>query len=482
MAIIGPAGKHERPLQEAGGARCALGSEPAPTDKTGSSLPITTPIRRRLAAALVALGFCAGTSAVANPLVVADIAGGQVLEAREATTPWYPASLTKLMTAYVVLNAVKAGKLQLQTPLTYSERAQKEPPSKMGFQVGQTVTVDDALKMLMVQSANDIAFVLAEGVSGGVEPFVVEMNRTARQIGMQNSNFVNPNGLPVRPGPDLQRTTARDMAVLATALHRDHPEMAGLFSLEAIKIGGRVLRNHNGLMGRYPGTDGMKTGYVCSSGYNVVATASRGGRRLVTVVLGAYSPLERSETAVDAFERGFAATTATATLSTLPNPVAAFPVDLRPEMCGKAGAKIRAARKMLLDAHPWAAILSSKPAVSPVTVYAAPPAGQPEMAAAPSGVDEDAPAAVAPSPGATPAMAGQTAKPGAPKAKPAKAAKNSASKSKAVKGKAAKSRATKPKTGGAKIDLKPATEANGAQPTTGAIYGNAAPGGAKSAF
>lgn len=425
------------------------------------------------------LGAGAGPAA-ANPLLVADVTNGQVLEAREATTPWYPASLTKLMTTYVVLNAIKAGRIQLQTTLVYSERAQKEPPSKMGFQVGQTVTVDDALKMLMVQSANDIAFLLAEGVAGGVEPFVTEMNRTARQIGMTNTNFVNPNGLPVRPGPDQQRTTARDMAALAVALYRDHPQMAGLFSLDAIKIGARVLRNHNGLMGRYPGTDGMKTGYVCSSGFNVVATASRGGRRLVTVVLGAYSPLERSEMAVDAFERGFAATTTTGTLASLPSPVIAFPIDLRSDMCGKSGNKTRAARRGLLEAHPWAAILSSKPAVSPVMVYATPAPGAPEVAAAPSGLDEDAPAVAAPSPGSTPAVAGQTAKPGvasnAAKSKVVKSVKG-----KTAAGKAAKPRASKTKTGRARIELKPAT-ANGAQPTTGAIYGNAAPGGGKSAF
>ncbi|WP_245479441.1 D-alanyl-D-alanine carboxypeptidase family protein, partial [Hansschlegelia zhihuaiae] len=343
---------------------------------------MTTTIRRRVAAAAFALLCAMGAGrAEAAPLLVVDLASGQVLEAREATTPWYPASLTKLMTTYVVLNAVKAGRLTLQTPLVYTERAQAEPPSKMGFQVGQTVTVDDALKMLMVQSANDIAFLLAEGVSGGVEAFVAEMNRTARQIGMQNTNFVNPNGLPVRPGPDLQRTTARDMAALAIALYRDHPEMASLFALDAIKIGDRTIRNHNGLIGRYPGADGMKTGYVCSSGYNVVATASRGGRRLVTVVLGAYSPLERSEIAVDAFERGFSAAKALGPIASLPTPTAAFPVDLRSEMCGKEGAKVRAARRLQLDAHPWADRLKSKPAVSPVMVYATPVAGQPQGAA-----------------------------------------------------------------------------------------------------
>lgn len=459
---------------------------------TGFELLFTTKIRRRFAAAVLALALPAASlsSASAAPLLVADVASGAVIEAREATTPWFPASLTKLMTTYVVLNAVRAGKISLQTPLTYSERAQQEPPSKMGFQVGQTVTVDDALKMLMVQSANDIAFLLAEGVSGSVENFVVEMNRTAQLIGMRSSNFVNPNGLPVRPGPDLQRTTARDMAILASALYRDFPQMGGLFALDAIKIGDRTLRNHNGLMGRYPGTDGMKTGYVCGSGYNVVATATRGGRRLVTVVLGAYSPLERSEVAVDAFERGFAATKAVGTLASLPAVTAAFPVDLREEMCGKAGAKTRQARRLMLDGHPWAETLKAKTVVSPVMVYATPAPNAPAVAAAPSGVDEDSPTAFAPTPGTTPAIAGQTVKPGSAKVKPLRATKEKAATkakpkpaAKSAKSDASKSAASKPKTGKQKIDLKPAVDANaagnGAQPTSGAIYQNAAPANGK---
>lgn len=424
---------------------------------------------RVLAALLVAFAgpALAVTRAEAGPVLVADVATGQVLEARDATTPWYPASLTKLMTTYVVLNAIKARKLTLETPLIYTERAQKEPPSKMGLQVGQTVTVDDALKMLMVQSANDIAFLLADGVSGSVEAFVVEMNRTARQIGMANTNFVNPNGLPVKPGPDLQRTTARDMAVLASAIYRDHPEMAGLFSLDAIRLGKRTMRNHNGLMGRYPGTDGMKTGYVCASGYNVVATATRGGRRLVAVVLGAYSPLERSEIAVDAFERGFSATRTVGTFNSLPSVAPAFPIDLRDQMCGKAGLQARKARQPALEAHPWAATLMSKPAVSPVMVYATPAPGKPEVAAAPSGVDEDAAPAFAPAAaGATPEIAGQKVKPGSAAVKPLKAGKpkGGAAKSKSRPAKSKPAR-TKPKgkpsanAGRVKIDLNRAAEA-----------------------
>ncbi|GBD46992.1 D-alanyl-D-alanine carboxypeptidase family protein [Methylopila sp. Yamaguchi] len=448
-----------------------------------------SPARRAVAWLAATLALVA--PAAANPLVVADVATGQVLEAQEPTVPWYPASLTKLMTTYVVLQAIENGKLRRDAPLVYSARAQAEPPSKMGFQVGQTVTVDDALKMLMVQSANDIAFLLAEGASGSVEGFVAEMNATARRIGMTSTNFVNPNGLPVRPGPDLQRTTARDMAVLATRLYRDFPQWAGLFSLDAIQIGDRILRNHNGLVGRYPGTDGMKTGYVCSSGFNVVATATRGSRRLVTVVLGAPTPIERSETAIDAFERGFAATSARGTLASLPDVTAAFPVDLREQMCGKSTAKIRAARKLDPNGHPWRPILMAKTQVNPVMVYATPAPNAPQVAAKPSGLDEDPPA-FAPKASTTPALIpGAAVKPGSAKVKPLKAATPQKAKASAKAPK--KTAASTEKKGRVKIELTPKSAgptlspgpnaaSNSPVAVPGGIYRNAAPTEGKSSF
>ena len=441
---------------------------------------------RRLAAPLLALMLGWTGFAAANPMIVVDVRTGGVLEANEATTPWYPASLTKLMTTLVVLNAIKAGRLTPQTPLVYSARAQAEPPSKMGFQVGQTVTVDDALKMLMVQSANDIAVTLAEGVSGSFEAFVAEMNRTAQQIGMTNSNFVNPHGLPVRPGPDLQRSTARDFAVLAVTLLRQHPEHASLFNIEALRIGDRILRNHNGLIGRYPEADGMKTGYTCSAGYNLVATATRGGRQLVTVILGAPNPLTRSEKAIDAFERGFQATSARGALGSMRDVTAAFTLDLREQMCGKAYAKERTALRKAAESHPWAERLMTKPAVSPILVAASPVPGQTQVAGEPSGVNEDAPSAFAPTPGTTPAVAGQTVKPGSAKVRSLAAPKGKAASQKST---ASRKTPPKPKTAPAalkrdkKIDLKPALKTgDGAQPVPGSIYRNAAPTNGKSAF
>jgi D-alanyl-D-alanine carboxypeptidase len=241
--------------------------------------------------------------AKAGPTIVVDAANGAVLENSEATRPWYPASLSKLMTAYTVFKAIQAGRIDGGAPIVVSKRAARMAPSKMGYPPGTLVTVDDAMKMLLVQSANDIAVALAEGVSGSVEAFAAEMNANAKALGMRQSHWVNPNGLP-DPG---QVSSARDMAILARAILSEFPQYADLFQIQAIQSGNRVIRTHNALVYRYPGADGMKTGFICASGFNVVATATRGGRRLITVVLGAPSARERTEIATGLFEKNFAA-------------------------------------------------------------------------------------------------------------------------------------------------------------------------------
>ncbi len=201
----------------------------------------------------------------------------------EATAPWYPASLTKLMTVYVALDAVRNGKLTLDTPLVMSARAARMPPSKMGFRPGTEVTLDNALKMLMVKSPNDVAVMVAEGVSGSVEAFADDMNADAQRLGLHESHFVNPNGLH----NPAHVSSARDMAMIARALLHEFPDHANLFSIGAIQLGRQYIPNHNGLLGRYPGADGMKTGFTCPAGFNVVASADQCGRRLIVVVLGA---------------------------------------------------------------------------------------------------------------------------------------------------------------------------------------------------
>ena len=239
--------------------------------------------------------------AAAEALLVVEADTGKVLHADQATTPWYPASITKIMTAYVALRAVKEGRMTLESLLRVSANAAAASPTKMGFPPGTTVTLDNAIKMLMVKSANDIAVVIAEGVGGSVEGFSDLMNANARRLGMTQSNFVNPHGLPA----DQQITSARDMAILARTVLREFPEYNYYWSLPGIRLGKRIYRNHNNLMGRYDGTDGMKTGFICASGFNVVATATRNGKRLIAVVLGSPSPAVRAVKAAQLFERGF---------------------------------------------------------------------------------------------------------------------------------------------------------------------------------
>ena len=240
--------------------------------------------------------------AQATPFLVVDADSDQVLVQNEATAPWYPASLTKLMTVYVALDAVRAGKLTLDTPLVMSVRAAHMPPSKMGFKPGTEVTLDNALKMLMVKSPNDVAVMVAEGVSGSVEAFADDMNADAQRLGLHESHFVNPNGLH---NPD-HVSSARDMAMIARALLREFPNQADLFDIGAIQLGRQYIPNHNGLLGRYPGADGMKTGFTCPAGFNVVASANHSGRRLIVVVLGAPTARSRNQEAADLFDRGFA--------------------------------------------------------------------------------------------------------------------------------------------------------------------------------
>ena len=172
----------------------------------------------------------------------------------------------------------------------------------MGFAPGVEVTLDNALKMLMVKSPNDVAVMIAENIDGSVEAFADEMNATALKLGMHELHFVNPNGLH----DPAHVSSARDMAIVARALLRDFPEQRDLYDIGALQLGDEIIANHNGLLGRYPGADGMKTGFTCPAGFNVVATATHGGRRLIVVVLGAPSPLERTMEAARLFDAGFA--------------------------------------------------------------------------------------------------------------------------------------------------------------------------------
>jgi D-alanyl-D-alanine carboxypeptidase len=268
----------------------------------------------------------------ASPSLVIDVATGNILHQEQAATSWYPASLTKLMTAYVALKAAQEGRIKLETPLVVSVRATRAAPSKMGFKPGTEVTLDNALKMLMVKSANDIAITIAEGVSGSVEGFATEMNTYAVKLGMRESYFDNPNGLP----DNKQVASARDMAVVARALYTQFPEQHDLFGIEALQLGNQIIETHNGLLGRIPGVDGGKTGFTCASGFNIVASATRGGRHLLVVVLGASTVRERNREAAMLLETSFAGQMGSSgTLDNLPSNGVTQAPDIRAEVCGR---------------------------------------------------------------------------------------------------------------------------------------------------
>ncbi|MEM8837853.1 MAG: D-alanyl-D-alanine carboxypeptidase family protein [Pseudomonadota bacterium] len=282
---------------------------------------------------MLKISLVMASAAFAGPYIVVDVESGQVINSERATDPWYPASITKLMTLYVTARAVREGRIGIHETLTVSKYASRTSPSKMGFKPGTLVTIDNAIKMLMVKSANDMAVALAEKVSGSEDAFVAEMNRTAREIGMTSSSFVNPHGLPAR----AQRVTARDMAVLGLALHREFPELEPLFGLAAIKFGKANLRSHNLLLEHYRGANGMKTGFTCSSGLTLVASAKRRGKTYVAVVLGERSSIDRAEQAAYLLERAFTGEKGRGFGTPLrafnPRPTRETPVDLRPLVC-----------------------------------------------------------------------------------------------------------------------------------------------------
>ena len=254
-----------------------------------------------IAAATLAAAVLAATPAWSGSSILIDADTGKVLRADNATYPWYPASTTKLMTLYMTLSAVRDHRITFDTLFTVSRNANMQAPTKMGLPVGTQVTVDNALKMMMVKSANDMAVLLAEGIGGSIDDFAQAMTDTAHQLGMSESNFVNPNGLPA----DGQITSARDLAILARALIREFPDYSFYWHVPAIKFGRRIVRNYNPLLGRYPGADGMKTGFICASGFNLVATATRNNKHLIAVVLGAPSGAVRAIKAAEMLESGF---------------------------------------------------------------------------------------------------------------------------------------------------------------------------------
>ncbi len=233
--------------------------------------------------------------------IVIDADSGRVLYARNAENQRYPASLTKMMTLYLAFEALEKGRLKPGQRLKVSKRAQGMPASKLGLKRGSTITVQDAILSLVTKSANDAAVVLAEAMGGTEVEFAKLMTAKARQLGMTKTAFRNASGLPNR----RQLSTARDMAALAQALIRDYPQHYHVFSATSFKYNGRRYRNHNRLLKTYAGTDGIKTGYIRASGYNLVASTVRRGKRLIAVVFGGKSARSRDSHITKLLNQGF---------------------------------------------------------------------------------------------------------------------------------------------------------------------------------
>jgi D-alanyl-D-alanine carboxypeptidase len=252
-----------------------------------------------LAGALVC-AFCA-QPAMAGAALLFDTVDGHVLYAEDPDSPWYPASLTKMMTAYIAFEMIRDHKVTENTRIFISKNARRQPPTRLGLKVGADLPLGDALNALILRSANDIAVAIAEGLGGDEMSFVKQMNQTAARLGMLGTHFINPHGLPAID----QVTTARDMALLSQALLRDFPERAPLFAATQAQVGKTTIGTHNAILTNFPGGDGIKTGFTCASGYNLAASATRDGRRLVAIVLGEPTSAKRNARAMALLEHGF---------------------------------------------------------------------------------------------------------------------------------------------------------------------------------
>jgi D-alanyl-D-alanine carboxypeptidase len=247
----------------------------------------------------------AGSKSVPSAMIVIDATSSAVLKSDQATALWRPASLTKLMSLYVVFEELSAGRLMLNETMTVSGYAAAMPPSRLGLSKGDKISIELAILATITRSANDAVVALAERVGGDETSFAQKMSAEARKLGMTGSVFRNASGLP---DPE-QTTTARDMAVLAMALIRDFPQYYHFFSARGVDYRGEYLPTINAILGLYPGADGLKTGFTCGSGYNLVASAERDGRRVVGVVLGGLTSDQRYRQMTDLLDAGFAAGT-----------------------------------------------------------------------------------------------------------------------------------------------------------------------------
>ena len=271
---------------------------------------------------VILLGALLATPAQAGyAAIVIDADTGRVLHSRNADTRNYPASLTKMMTLFLTFEALEHGTLKLDQRLRVSKRAAGQPASKLGLKAGTTITVEDAIRAITIKSANDVATVIAEALGGTEIKFSKMMTKRARALGMKRTSFRNASGLPNR----RQLSTARDMSILARALIERFPNYYGYFSEASFQYNGKKYRNHNSLLKDYDGADGIKTGYIRASGFNLVASAERNGIRLIGVVFGGKTANRRDRHMQNLLNRSWAQARIKSTIAATPIPKPEIP-------------------------------------------------------------------------------------------------------------------------------------------------------------
>ncbi len=287
----------------------------------------------------------AATSAAATPVLVVDADSHKVLYQEDAGVSWYPASTTKLMTAYLTFEALRAGTVTMTTPVSLSRNASKQAFLESGLTFGRTMTLEDSLFATITASANDVAVALAETVASDEVSFVRHMNETALRLGMTGTHFTSPNGLFDKNN----YTTARDLAILGLEVDRLFPEYRRFFLATAVTIDGKEIKSNNQLLTRFSGTVGMKTGFLCASGRNYVGLAERGGRRVMVVMMGATTERERNERAAQFLTQAFGGQlSATATsVEDLQNRTDVAAQDMRVRLCTDQSVAYEASRNAL---------------------------------------------------------------------------------------------------------------------------------------
>lgn len=302
---------------------------------------LTGRLSRRIA---FVTSFFAWGTAHATPVLVVDTASREVLYQEDAGVPWYPASTTKLMTALVVFEALRSGDVTLTTPVVMTRNATKQAFLESGLTLGRTMTLEDALFAALTASANDVAVALAEAVAPDENLFVQKMNTEATRLGMTGTHFSSPNGLFDKSN----YSTARDLAILGMEIDRAFPEYSRFFQGSAVVIDGKEIKSNNTLLTRFSGTVGMKTGFLCASGRNYVGLATRHGKRVMVVVLGATTERERDERSAQYLQQAFDSQRATAGIvDRIENRTDVEPQDMRIRLCTNESVAYEADREAL---------------------------------------------------------------------------------------------------------------------------------------